>query len=95
MARANAITTAALNAKHKGVYRWLSDGGGRGAGRLVAMIRQGGPVFYFQHFDAGRRKRFLPIGPYDSTGRRGWSLQRARDRAAELSELYRSGVADL
>jgi integrase len=52
---------------------------------------------YFQYFLPGEaeRKRFLPIGPYDQSGARGVSLPKARDRAAELSALYRSGITNL
>ena len=71
--------------------RWLSDGGSRGAGRLVAKIGQAGAIFYFVYFDAGDKRRFLPIGPFDVGGKRGVTLQRARDRAAELSAMYRNG----
>jgi len=92
---ANAITNAALGAKWRGVDRWLSDGGSRGAGRLVAKIGQAGATFYFVYFDAGDKRRFLPIGPFDAGGNRGVTLQRARDRAAELSAMYRNGTPNL
>lgn len=74
---------------------WAADGGSRGSGRLVAKNSQGGITFYFQHFDSAKRKRFLNVGPYDSTGKRGLTLQEARDRAADLSRLYRNGTPDL
>lgn len=92
------ITTAALGTKWKGKDRFLSDGGTRGAGRLVAKLRGGERArwtFFFQHHTERGHKRFLPIGPYDAAGRRGVSLAAARDRAAELSRLLRSGTDDL
>jgi integrase len=92
------ITTNALRAKWRGKDEWLSDGGPRGAGRLVARLTESGPQFLFQYFlpNAGREvKRFLPVGPYDAEGTRGLSLPKARDRAAELSALYRAGTTDL
>lgn len=92
---ANEISDAALRGKWRGKDRWLSDGGSRGAGRLVAKISAAGAMFYFQYFDTERRKRFLPIDPHDSSGKRGLTLQRARDRAAELSTLFRNGAPDL
>ncbi|MFZ1909530.1 MAG: tyrosine-type recombinase/integrase [Burkholderiales bacterium] len=93
--RANAMSNAALAAKWRGADRWLSDGGSRGAGRLVAKIGQGGATFYFAYFDTQEKRRFLPIGPFDPSGTRGISLQRARDRAAELSAIYRGGTPSL
>src|SRR6478609_9211855 len=93
--RANTITDTALRSKWQGADRWLTDGGSRGAGRLVAKISEVGATFYFQYFDGEKRKRFLPIGPHDSSGKRGMRLQRARDRAAELSALYRNGAPNL
>lgn len=70
--------------------QWLSDGGTRGAARLVAKRAKSGVTFYFQYFDTSKRKRFLHISPYDANGRRGLSLQAARDRASELSKISRS-----
>jgi hypothetical protein len=59
---ANKITTAALNAKWRGEPRWLSDGGSRGAGRLVAKLGPEGWQFYFQYFDSQDKRQYLPIG---------------------------------
>lgn len=92
---ANEITNAALGTRWRGADRWLSDGGSRGAGRLVAKMSEAGPMLYFAYFDPDNRRRFLQIGPYDSSGKRGVTLQAARDRAAALSSLYRSGVVNL
>ncbi|MGH8291552.1 MAG: tyrosine-type recombinase/integrase [Steroidobacteraceae bacterium] len=89
------LTTNALRASWPGKDRWLSDGGPRGAGRLVARITREDVAFYYQYFAAGGRKRFLVLGCYDTQGVRGLSLPKARDRAAELSALYRSGATDL
>ena len=94
MATAHRITTKGLMVKWHGKDRWLSDGGQRGSGRLVARIGEGGATFYFQYFD-GQSKKLLPIGPYESNGKAGWSLQGAIDRANELSKLYRDGTRDL
>jgi len=93
--RANAITAAALRGKWRGVDRWLSDGGSRGAGRLVAKIAQGGATFYYAYFDSAGKRRFLQIGPFDSGNKRGVTLQAARDRAGELAAMYRNGTQDL
>ncbi len=93
------LTTRTLRQKWPGSDRWLPDSGQRGGGRLVARITADSVLLYFQYFQPqpGKqsKRRWLPFGVYDETGERGVSLQRARDRAAELSALYRSGVTDL
>jgi integrase len=95
---ANNLTVNGLRAKWGGKDIWRSDGGARGAGRLVARIMQDGVAFYFQYFvpNLGKEvKRSFPLGEYDETGRRGLSLTHARDRATKLARLYRDGVTDL
>jgi hypothetical protein len=65
---------------------------------LVARITKDGVAFLFQYFvrDGDKdRKRYLPLGPFDQDGARGLSLPVARDKAAELSRLYRSGTSNL
>ena len=89
------ITANELRAKWSGRDRWLSDGGPRNSGRLVARIRRQGVAFGYQYFAPGGRKRLFPFGSYDQAGARGLSLSTARDRAAELTALHRSGVLDL
>jgi len=92
------LTNNTLRATWRGKDKWLSDGGPRGAGRLVARVTRDGVNFLYQYFAPDgkkRRKRFFPLGPFDVTGARGLSLPKARDRAAELSTLYRAGTTDL
>jgi integrase len=92
------ITTNGLRAPWRGKNRTKSDRGPRGGGTLIAKTTRDGVRFLFQYFipgDGGEHKRFLPLGPYDESGVRGLSLPKARDKAAELSALYRSGVTDL
>ena len=89
------ITANELRAKWRGKDQWLSDGGPRGAGRLVARIGRESVSFLYQYFSADGRKRFLPMGPFDVGGVRGLSLAQARDRSASLSNLYRTGIKDL
>lgn len=95
---AHNLTVVGLRAKWGGKDLWRSDGGARGAGRLVARIMEDGVTFYFQYFVPGQGKevkRSLPLGEYDETGKRGLSLSQARDRAAGLARLYRDGVTNL
>jgi len=44
------ITTLALRGAWQRKDRWLSDGGGRGAGRLVARIPREGVGFSYKYF---------------------------------------------
>jgi integrase len=89
------LTTNELRAKWSGKNRWLSDSGTRGAGRLLARLTRGGVFFYFQYYLADGQRRQLPLGRFDSQGEHGLSLAGARERTAELSKLYRSGVTDI
>lgn len=79
----------------------LSDGGSRGAGRLLAKITgvkvEGSKKpatqvrFYFSYFDAAKARRYFPIGDYGK-GKGQYTLIQARGRAAELSALYQQGT---
>jgi integrase len=84
----------ALRARSDGQDRWISDGGGRGSGRLLARIQQGTVSFYFGYKHEGSARK-LPLGPYDEAGKLGLTLPQARDRVAELSRVYRGGITDL
>jgi integrase len=74
--------------------KWLSDGGPRGFGRLLARKIATGVWFYFGHKHQGKDRRY-PLGAFDASGRRGLTLLQARDRVAELSRVYRSGITDI
>jgi hypothetical protein len=89
------ITANQLRAKWNGRDRWLSDGGARNMGRLVARLRREGVTFVYQYFGPEGAKKLFLLGSYDPEGVRGLSLPVARDRAAELTALYRCGVLDL
>ena len=89
------IAANQLRAKWSGRDRWLSDGGARNTGRLVARLRREGVTFVYQYFGPEGEKRLFLLGSYDPEGVRGMSLPVARDRAAELTALYRTGVLDL
>src|SRR5262245_16230470 len=89
------ITANELRATWRGRDRWLSDGGSRGAGRLVVRLTRTGAHFFFQYFSPDGDKRYFPLGPFDAQGKVGLTLLAARDRYAALSALYRSGITDI
>lgn len=78
------LTVGSLRMKWPGKDRWLTDGGRREHGRLVARITRAGVIFYFQHFMDGR-KHLDSLGSYDESGRTGLSLREARERVLTLS----------
>jgi integrase len=77
---------------------WLVEDGARGTGRFVGRITPAGArTFYYRYTDSSGQRDRLPIGPFDGKGdgRSTYTVQQARDRARELSALYRSGIKDL
>jgi integrase len=89
------ITTTSLRGKWQGRDRWLSDGGSRGNGRLVARIARDEVHMYFRYSVGDGKTKLFPLGPYDERGERGLSLVAARNKAADLAALYRDGATDL
>ena len=77
------------------VPQYLSDGGARNGGRLVARKRRRHTAFLFRYFDDSGRKRWFPLGQYDEKGTRGLSLTQAREAAAKYSAVYVSGIRNL
>src|SRR6185437_2113647 len=57
----NLLTIAALRTTWRGKDKWISDGGARGAGRLIARITRDGVDFYYQYFAEDGRRRLLPL----------------------------------
>lgn len=92
------ISDKAMNAKPGKTDAWIIEDGARGEGRLVGRITPAGARnFYFRYTaSSGDRVRLL-IGTYDprGDGRAGFTVQQARDKARDLSALYRTGVRDL
>lgn len=91
-----ALTEAVLARPWDGRDRWLSDGGGRGGGRLIAKSARNGVVFYFVWFDAKGRRRFRRIGRHAAdgaapAGRDTVALGDARRMAATFAERLRRG----
>jgi len=91
-----AITDRHIQARSATDSKWLSESLGRGHGVLQARITPNSErLFYFRYTDSfGVRQRML-VGPYSPKGAGGLTLAQARDKARELSALYRSGVKDL
>jgi len=88
------LTVRTLRSLNPGADKWISDGAVRGGGALWARIGPRAVSFYFRYSHNGR-KRAIALGGYDETGARGLTLALAREGAARLSKLYRSGVTDL
>lgn len=80
-----------------GADTWLSDGGARGAGRLILRVQPSGrKSFYYRCSGPNGERQSLPLGEYvQKGGRAGLTLTDARDRAGELERLYRSGIKDV
>jgi integrase len=90
------IEQASARARRAGKEEWLSDPAPRGAGRLVVRCTAAGSkLAVFRYVPPAGGQALVEIGVLDTAGVRGKTLQQARERAAELSELYRSGVRDL
>lgn len=69
---------------------WLSDGGGRGQGRLMLrVLASGSKRWYFRYTDTAGKRAQVAIGDYTDDGR-GVSLAKARDEAARMRALHRA-----
>lgn len=92
------ITDKAMQARPAATDIWLIESRARGAGQLVGRITPAGKrAFYFRYTASdGQRVRY-PIGPYEprGDGSSALTVQQARDRARDLSALYRSGFVDI
>jgi hypothetical protein len=89
------MTVKELNTKWCGHDEYLSDGGARNEGRLMARKRPGSTSFLYRYFNDAKKRCWLPLGRYDEKGIRGLSLPQAREAAAKFSALYVSGIHDL
>lgn len=88
------LTTRQISAIKPG--QWRSDRAPRGAGVLTFHASSAGFVSaYFRYTRPDGRRDDLPMGPYDEKGRQGSTLATLRERAGELSRLYRAGTKDL
>lgn len=92
------ITDKGMQAKPGDKDVWLKDGAARGQGQLVGRITPAGSrVFYFRYTGPDGERVRLPIGPYAQRGDGAstFTVQQARDKAAEYQALYRSGIRDV
>lgn len=92
------LSDKAMQAKPGTVDTWLIETGVRGEGRFIGRITPAGArCFYYRYTGSTGARVRLTIGPYDprGDGRSGFTVQQARDKARELSALYRAGVHDL
>ena len=70
--------------------------GRRGAGLLRIRAQASGAIrFFFRYTDSDGKRDDLALGAYSPTGEGGMTLEQARDRAEQLSVIYRSGVKDI
>lgn len=92
------ISDKAMQAKPGVKDLWLVEDGARGTGRLVGRVTPaGGRTFYYRYSASNGERVRLLIGPYEAKGdgRASFTVQQARDKARDLSALYRSGIKDL
>lgn len=90
------MTDKGMQAAPRDTDQWLTSPFARGGGVLAGRITTGGArLFYFRYTNSKGVRAALPLGPYHPKGKNGLTLQEANSRAAELSELYRSGIRDL
>ncbi len=90
------ITDKEMKARPGSKDVWIRESLGYGQGALQARItRTGERRFYFRYVESSGSEARLLIGPYSADGTNGMTLAQARDRAKELSALYRSGARDL
>ena len=75
---------------------WLYDGGAKGAGQLIAKATGNGASFYFDHKTSTGGRDRIPLGSYSEKPQDGkLTLEQARDRAGELSTIYRTITKDV
>lgn len=90
------ITDKALKAKPGSTHRWLKEVIVWGHGSLAARITPGGDrLFYFQYVNSAGKRYALPIGTYGAGENGSMTLADARERATELANLHKSGIADI
>jgi integrase len=92
------ITDKAMQARPKAEDAWLIESGARGDGVLVGRISPAGArTFYYRYTGSNGQRVRLPIGAFDPKGNGAatFTVAQARERARDLTALYRSGTRDL
>jgi integrase len=96
------ISDKGINSNPTGVDQWMVESLGRGAGAFVGRISPNGTrSFYFRYTGPDGKQVRLLIDRYDSGGKGGMTLAKARKLAGEWSELYKGegeatpGIRDL
>lgn len=74
---------------------WLTEAGNRNEGALRAKGSAHGARFYFRYRDSEGRYDDLPLGSFDTSGKRGLTLIEARERVRALRIRYLAGGRDL
>lgn len=87
------ITVRALECLESGA--WLTEAGNRNEGALRAKGSLHGSRFYYRYRDSAGQYDDLPLGSFDSSGKRGMTLLQARARVTDLRNRYLAGAVDL
>lgn len=89
------ITNKQMESKPSG-NTWFTEPFGRGSGafrgRVTATHNR---LFYFRYTDSNGGRDDYPIGTYCPKGANGLTVAQAREKAQELSRIYRDGAKDL
>ena len=74
----------------------ISDTDRRGQGSLQIRISEKGQArFYYRHVKNDGKRDDYPLGNYDPSGSKGYTLEKARDRYGELAAIYRGGSKNI
>lgn len=87
-----------MQARPKAEDAWLIESGARGDGVLVGRISPAGArSFYYRYTGSTGQRVRLPIGGFDPKGDGNvtFTVAQARDKARDLTALYRAGTRDL
>jgi hypothetical protein len=92
------ITDRGMQANPSTTDQWLREQFGRGNGTFEGRITpSSNRLFYFRYSDSTGKQARYPIGPFDPKGDGvvAYTTRQARDKAKQLSALYRAGHKDL
>lgn len=90
------ITDRGMRTKPGKKDLWLTESAPKGHGRFCARIMKSGErLFYFRYTGPGGKRDYILLGKFDTSGKTGLTLEKARAKAGELSRLYLSGIVDI